>query len=325
MASGYDEDGSLDRLVCLSPPDGGGDDGGGGADPESIDEDAFIPNVFLAGTARHSMGGPVGVGIDVGLDDWSVEGWAMPFWIGDLAHISSAVAFSKGGATSGGLIFLHNVGGAGPYLQVSFGRATPPGGFILGAQILAPLGWHHYAAVFDRGGDCTVYIDATLVDTFAIVAGVADNLIAPGNAMRPIVGGNGITGVSCCLAYGPAAVHIGQLMTVADMRESIRTKYVQDYGGIAAPYTAGIWDPKRVTGHVGWNITDADMRPRIYQCGPAFNIKIPISYAAPEGANNSVIVPDQSVNGNDLWVVTDTSYDPLSVAYSVFGADPFFR
>lgn len=317
MATGYDEDGSIARLICVSPPDAGG-----GPDDEPT---AFIPNVFLAGSAALDMGGALGAGLDVGLEDWSVEGWAMPFWIGDVTHASAASAFTKGGAGGSGLVFLHDVGGLGPYLRVNFMRATPPGGFILGAQVLAPPGWHHYAAVFDRSGNCTVYIDGTLVDTFAIAAGVADNFVAPGNALRPIVAGNGVVGVSCCLAYGPAAVHIGQLMTVAEMHESMRTKYVQDYSGLAAPYTAGIWDPKRVTGHIGWNTTDADLRPRIYQYGPAFDIKIPIGYAAPKGASGSVIVLDQSVNNNDLGVVTDTSYDPTSLAYSVFGADPFFR
>lgn len=311
VSTGYGEGGSISRLVCVGPPDTGGG-GAGGATPTQVGPTDFIPNIFLAGSAL----GFTGTLIAIGVQDFAIEVWAMPFAVA-VAPQASHWKFHSGSGGGGGLWFLHEVGGLGPYVRASFDRDIPPGGFINGTDVLMPSGWHHYAANFDRNANCVVYVDGVAADTFAIGAGAADVL---SSWIRGFY--NSSIPLSCSVAYGPVAFHINTLLALAQIRNSVRLKNVQNLG---AAITQARWDARDLVGHTGWERASTSIRGGCHLCGPGVDIEIPAQYAAPIGVNGTVTVPDTSGNGESLPILTDTAYSAASLANSVFGTDPFWR
>ena len=299
MSTGYDEDGLVPNLVCSSPPDGLG------SGPED-----FIPNVFLAGCALLDTA----VAVAIGIQDFAVELWAMPFALGVTPQTSQWI-FHRGPDGGGGFWFLHEVGGLGPYIQVGLERETPPGGYINGAQVLMVVDWHHYVANFDRNANCVVYRNGVVIDTFAIGAGVADVFSSGIRGCH-----NGAVPNSCSVAFGPVAFHVGTLLTVNQMAESQRLKYVQNIA-----QTTHLWDARNIAGHVGWEEDRTNIRPQCYQCGLGVDINIPVQFAAPLGINGTVTIPNLIGGGDDLSVDTAAAYTVAAPATSVFGADPFWK
>jgi hypothetical protein len=298
MGTGYDEDGIVDGLVCVAPPDVIGDD------------DDFVPNIFLSGLLA---GTNVNV---VGVQDFAIEVWAMPFGVGDAVE-SDHVSLHGGGTGGQGTIFFnHNTGGAVVAWTVTE-RVTPPGGFMTGVAQVMPYGWHHYVANWDRNANCTFYIDGVAVDAVAIGAAVADNFNF--NVVR--LGSNGASVDSCSVALGPAAFHLNTLLTAAQMSDSIRRKDVQNIA-----QTIGLYHPRSIRGATGWETARANIRSQTYLYGTGVDIVVPLQFAAPEGASG-VIQPDESGTGNDLPWITSASYAPgvATEALNVLGADPFWK
>lgn len=316
MATGYDEDGSIDRLICVSPPDGGvGESGGGG--PTSVGPLGFIPNVFMSGSETWNNDDV----INVGIQDLAIELWAITFGQGFLNDITG-VSLIRGGAEKAGINLFHNVGGNDPQVRGSFARIIPPGGALVGTPILVEAGWHYYVANFDRSGNGTLYADGVLIDTWAIAAGVADNHV---NWTVRICNGGYNAQTSCSFAIGPIAIHINTLLTDAQMRDSFRRKHVQNLG---VATTMGLWNPRRVEGVTGWELSAANVDGGAHMFGLVPSREVPINWAAPEAPPDSVFIPDESGNDRSLTArFTLASYTPgvLTHADHTMGADPFFR
>lgn len=323
MSTGYDEDGSIPSLVCVGPPDGGGVGGGGGGSGGGstvLPPDGFIPNCFINGREVDGALSAVADTVPVGLSDFSMEMWAIPFGISLNRDIASDEVFSLIGNNSG-----FHVEGNGPVATGVLIRSyfAWTGANINGARIRMGDGWRYYVINFDRSGLMTLYMDGVVQDTVDISAAVAWNSAAQRieRACR----------YSAIVATGPVAYHHTTLLSGAQMRDSMRRRGVQ-----LLATTQGAWDWRNLRGHTGWEmnpvIRAADTPPGAngwWNFGDLDipNRPIPMNWATPIGVTDEVIVPDISGNGIDLVLSTDTVYTLAAGTREgcTFGADPFFR
>lgn len=271
--------------------------------------DQFVPNCVVNTLSSNRF--DAGVTLTIGLQDYAWEGWVMPFGPGPDSRMHIGLMYT--GASANGLHFDMNDAGVGPYVYSSFVMVGTYS--VTGAKVAVTPGWHHYAVNYDRSNLATVYIDGTSVDTVDISAWVAQN----NNQAWYVSLGAGSTDTTP-MAIGPMAFHLNTLLTTAQLADSLVNRYVQ-----SSAATYGLWDPRYVVGPTGWDSDPTHFADRLYMQGIAADQQIPIPFAAPEGANGTVVLPDLSGNGRDLDMVTAAAYTTASQAYVTFGTDPFWE
>jgi hypothetical protein len=203
---------------------------------------------------------------------------------------------------------------AAPGLVTAFWTTTP--------------GWHYFAVNVDRAGNITLYRDGVNIAAVAI-----DNVNQGTLPFLPWVGAdwdantvwsdwhaavnedhfNGI--------IGPVAVHTGTLLTDAQMALSMAQRYPRNIA-----QTQLLYDWRRVLNLTGWEGNPANIINGISRYST-----IPI--AAPEGTDNTVVVPDLSGNGNDWTLTTRAAYNSTGIGVFTltglsclaFGSDSYFQ
>lgn len=195
--------------------------------------------------------------------------------------------------------------------------------------------WHHHVVNFDRAGNMQLWRDGVQTDFVAI-----NNVNLGTAAFAPWVGTDGDEAFGWTdyhdsdladwngFAFfngivGPVATHVGTLLTVGQMRDSMERRYVN-----LLAQTQVLFDWREPLNVQGW---DGD-RSHIVR-GISSYATTPI--AAPEGNDGTIIVPDLSGNDNDWILTTRPAYNATGVSdfatnttglsCCAFASDPFFQ
>jgi len=291
MATGYDEEGA-DELICVSPPD---------------DEEGIVIASAFAGLEPRQNTGPLhAIGVsDVAIEAWvhTREGSPVP---GDPTEPSIGLYAADFAVPT----MTIATGGGGPgWPLYGWGCYRSAGGWdTVTAGELIP-GWHHYVANFDRNGNMTGYRDSVLMGTQAMPdAGAPTN---QGNMyFYPLTALLGNAHIN--ILVGPVALHVGTLLTTAQMADSIHRGGVQILAETQQAFFwkdidgATGWDTENISAYINWRTLDDN------------NL-----LAAPEGT--AVIARDSSGNGNDWTMPTAAAYTTLAPAQVAFLSDRFWR
>jgi hypothetical protein len=333
MATGYDEDGAVDGLFCVTPPGGGGPTADGGR-PPGFDTDPggtgnyryMVPTVILSGgSLSYGLAATLPIAIGAG-QDLSIEIWAKSFGLGVLDSFDHH-GFTGTPLLFWGIRFFHNTAGAGPFVRGNLNRSIAGGGGAAqdGTPVLIENGWHHYCLNTDRSANATLYADGALIDTFNVAPAVGDAY----TAFMRLNMTDGATAVNASMVYGPCAIHLREL-TLAEIRNSVHKKFVQNLG----VNSLGVWRIKDFYGHTGWETRDDFIGSgyRLFGTVPDRPITS-IAYGAPEGPTMATVpalvlgprLPDLSGNGRELQAGTRLAYTAALQASVVFGADPYWR
>ncbi len=315
MATGYDENGLDEELLCVEPP---------GAD--------FLPTAMCAVVVE---------GDDAPSLPFGVAGFSMEVWLKWEEGNDS-----PGSDIAGWLGALDPVGGPpltntqhGAALRVSSTDYTVRahydetlsglgGGAGTGAT---GLEWKHYVLNYDRSGNLEVFVDTTSEATFAINANnfpacqiwpyISGELDERAAAMANNDDADWFGNIVSRMWQGPMAVH-NRLLTAAEIQESLNLRRVQNISGV----TQILWDPRNIEGHTGWEIRED------YICSLDRGL-LHFPFGAPQGTYGTVVLPDSSGNGNDFNLPVAASYQDEqtgglgvgSRARCCFIADPWWR
>lgn len=350
MARGWDDGGAFvdlatSRLIC------GGNAGCGGGAGDCLDalggtgKTGFRPNVLVGHCPLDTTPPEIAFGLnDVSLEYWhcwkvySTDGTIYSFDMTGLVRMPTP--FTSDPA----LAMYCNWGGIFDPWMIS-GDFDPdrvvPGG-ATGTLRAVPGGWSHVAANADRSGNMTVYVNAQLVDTFAINALAAENNNNdPGRLYARVAGDSGAGGPGAVAPtryngtledvttyhhsrymVGPIALH-RRLMTAAEIRESYRGKRVQNFGA-AGTYACWYWqDVERPDlDAVCWDFVEDHTHHATLIGVVGRGIGMPV------GAAGTIRVPDLSGSGNHWVLPTLGSYQRTAtcdeLSSTAFLYDPFW-
>ncbi len=314
------------RLICSDPPGGDGGDGGDGTA-------SFTPNVLLGFASGYLEGSPNPYvsSVNMGTADFSMEMWSLRKYVASPGNtatfdLSGIHRDATGSATAvATLTWNHN----GSTVVATF--RPPSAATVSFSAAISVLGhWEHYAVNYDRDGNMELFINAVSAGTASIAALSANTILGTVHPYSQVsVTLNGAFNNWSPIAItsqevGPFAIH-SRLMTQAEMENSYRNKKVQNIASVST--LVYYWD--KIERETGWDV-DMDNLMLAYKAG----LKVPA--ASPEGVLGTVIVPDQSGNGNNwpLSTAADYSSRGAGTGYSTagagkwavaFGSDPFFR
>ena len=224
-----------------------------------------------------------------------------------------------------------------------------------------PVGWHHYVARFDRDGNMTLLIDSLDTGISQSIAG--DSAYSFGDMPLWMMGSNEDADTGAPLpdvpvttdpagtypdsltdpfdtfdfpqypgVLGPMAIHLGTLLTAAQIEDSIKNRTVQNLGASTTKFRA-VWTDVVIPAG-GW---DEERRHTIR----GISDKAPVRFAAPLVTGGTIGVPDSSGNANDgtLAVAGEYGQVPFGASWPpaswttpltgrrsrcAFGSDPFF-
>ena len=292
MATGYDEEGA-DELICVSPPDG---------------EDAVITSAFAGLVQRQDTGPLHAIGVsDVSIEAWihRREGSPTP---GDptepcIGLFESAPSISKVFS-----IYCDSTG------TICSARYSSAGGNVTStpAWPLSELlpGWNHYVVNFTRNAVMQTYRNSVFTSEAVMPdAGAPTN---QGNMYFYPLTTFLIGDVHINMLVGPVALHVGTILTTAQMADSIHRGGIQLLPETQQAFFwrdidgATSWDTENITTAINWRTLDDN------------NL-----LAAPEGT--AVIARDSSGNGNDWTMPTAAAYTTLAPAQVAFLSDRFWR
>ncbi len=185
MATGYDEQGMKDSLICVEPPDGDGANneveeeavgGGGVGGVGEVTANSLFdwnPNVLAlsnAGFPYDLTNTLINYGA-IGLNDYSVECW--------LLHCSIIQDWRPAGGGGNDNIIL-GWSGCGIALQgtgmgIVFDSAAT--GVVDANSGFFPMEWTHVVGNFDRSGSAALYMNGRGVGSVAINLGAAENFV----------------------------------------------------------------------------------------------------------------------------------------------------
>jgi len=320
MATGYDEDGSIERLVCASPPDGSGGGANGGANE-------IVSNIFFS----VGQNGYIPFDLTLGVGDFSFEFWVrhVPtsqngagapgivstvqlFGISEVAVVATQVLPAADVDIDPSVYSTFNASGT---LATWYGGQEPPGGvtdWVHGTKV----DWQHVVANFDRNVQMDVLVNGASIGVDALTdAGAPENILAHpfhfGDMVIDVIG----AGNNPRSALGPVALH-QVVLTAAQIRESMGRKHVQLLGTTMCAY-----DWRNIVGHTGWEVDATLMEPGLAE----LSSRCSESVVSPEGPNGDVVIPDLSGNGRDIALWTAPVYTAAAPSRCAFGSSSFFR